>query len=102
MEQGGLRGRGFFQIGAGICTALSGRLSARFPEYFGSGGKLKGAQPDKEVAIDTVVKDQAGFWMSVLTTVSTTTGTPLTDVQKMDVFDFFSLLGVVERRNKTK
>jgi hypothetical protein len=54
------------------------------------------------VAIDTVVKEQAGFWMSVLTTVSTTTGTPLTDVQKMDVFDFFALLGVVERKNKAK
>jgi len=102
MEPGGLPGRGFFQVGAGICTALSGRLSARFPEYFGNGGKLKGKEPEKEAAIDTVVKEQAGFWMSVLTTVSTTTGTPLTDVQKMDVFDFFALLGVVERRNKAR
>lgn len=52
--------------------------------------------------IEQVVKEQAAFWMSVLTTVSTTTGTPLTDVQKMDVFDFFALLGVVEQRNKKK
>lgn len=59
-------------------------------------------EPEKVRLLDEVIKEQAGFWMGVLTTVSTTTGTPLTDVQKMDVFDFFSLLTVVEKRNKKK
>jgi hypothetical protein len=38
--------------------------------------------------------------MTVLTTSSTTTGTPISAILTMDIFDFFALLTVVEKKNK--
>ena len=52
--------------------------------------------------MDTTLANQARFWAGCLTSVSTQAGTPLTELKKMDVFEFFSLLSVVEERNSKK
>ena len=81
--------------------ALSGRLAARFPGYFG--GKpagIKEGEAPKEEALDTTLLKQSRFWVGLLTTVSTSTSTPITEVKKMDVFEFFALVSIVEERRQ--
>lgn len=50
--------------------------------------------------MDTELGHAQEFWMDVLTTVSTKSGTPVTELKKMDTFDFFALLSVIEKREK--
>lgn len=52
--------------------------------------------------MDAIIADQMKFWVSVMTETATKTQTPLTELKKMDVFEFFSLVSVVEERNSKK
>jgi len=96
--EGGLPGGGFFFIVPAIVQALSGRLSARFPGFFG-GKRVEETEP-KEEALDATLLKQSMFWVGLLTTVSNSTSTPITEIKKMDVFEFFALVTVVEERKK--
>jgi len=51
--------------------------------------------------MDDLLNDQTKFWVSTLTAVSTKSGTSITELKKMDVFEFFALLSVIEE-SKTK
>jgi hypothetical protein len=98
---GGLSRRGFFAIGPAVCQALSNRLASRHGEYFGPrAAKLEPQEEEKEEPMDSMLKRQSEFWMGLLSTVSSKTNTPITELSKMDVFDFFALLGVVEKQNQ--
>ncbi len=52
--------------------------------------------------MDEILSEQMKFWVAVMTETATKTQTPLTELKKMDVFEFFSLLTVVEERNSKK
>lgn len=52
--------------------------------------------------MDSVLADQMRFWVSLMTETATKTQTPLTELKKMDVFEFFSLVSVVEEKNSKK
>ena len=52
--------------------------------------------------MDNVLADQMRFWVSIMTETATKTQIPLTELKKMDVFEFFSLVSVVEEKNSKK
>lgn len=52
--------------------------------------------------MDTMLTNNMKFWAGCLTSVSTQSGTPITELKKMGVFEFFALLSVVEERNSKK
>jgi len=52
--------------------------------------------------LDKMLTDQREFWMGMLTGISTKASTPITELRKMDVFDFFALLSVVEKQADKK
>jgi hypothetical protein len=80
--------------------ALSGRLIQRFAGYFG--GSRTVSEEEAEKLMDNILADQMRFWVSIMTETATKTQTPLTELKKMDVFEFFSLVSVVEEKNSKK
>lgn len=48
--------------------------------------------------MDSILLKQSRFWVGLLTTVSNASSTPITEIKKMDVFEFFALVTVVEER----
>jgi hypothetical protein len=98
---GGLPCGGFFQLGAAICSALSIRLGNRFSKYFGARVNRK-LEPEKIEPLDKMLTDQREFWMGILSGLSAKASTPITELRKMDVFDFFALLSVVEKQQDKK
>lgn len=50
--------------------------------------------------LEKQIRDQGEFWMGVLTSISSKTATSITELLRMDIFDLFALLGVVEKQNK--
>ena len=101
MVAGGLPGGRFFSLVPAIVQALSGRLIQRFSGYFG--GRGSDVKPgDTEKLLDTILADQMRLWVAIMTETATKTQTPLTELKKMDVFEFFSLVSVVEEKNSKK
>ena len=98
LERGGLRCRGFYALGAAIHRALSVRLARRFPKYFGGGS----GAVDKPKLLENQIAEQKQFWMKLLTTVAKETGTSITELRLFDVFEFFSLLSVVDEKLNKK
>jgi hypothetical protein len=49
-----------------------------------------------------MLTDQREFWMGMLSGLSSKAATPITELRKMDVFDFFALLSVVEKNSEKK
>jgi hypothetical protein len=49
-----------------------------------------------------MLTDQREFWMGILSGLSAKASTPITELRKMDVFDFFALLSVVEKQQDKK
>jgi len=49
-----------------------------------------------------MLTDQREFWMGMLSGLSSKSSTPITELRKMDVFDFFALLSVVEKQSEKK
>ena len=50
--------------------------------------------------MDERILEQTKFWVSTLTTVAGKTQTSIQELKGMDVFEFFSLLSVVEEKSK--
>ena len=48
------------------------------------------------------IGEEKKFWMKLLATVSSQTGTSITELKLLDVFDFFSLLTVVDEKMNKK
>lgn len=50
--------------------------------------------------MDQQIADKQKFWIGCMTSLSNHAKTPITELKKMDVMDFFALLSIVEEKDK--
>jgi hypothetical protein len=46
-----------------------------------------------------MVSEAREFWMSLLSGLAQSSGTPISALRQMDIFDFFALLSAIEKKN---
>lgn len=52
--------------------------------------------------MDITLAKQSEFWMGLMSAVAAKSSTSIADLHKMDVFDFFALLSVIEKQSDKK
>lgn len=52
--------------------------------------------------METTLGKQGEFWMGLMSGVAAKSGTSIEELHRMDVFDFFALLTVIEKQSEKK
>ena len=68
----------------------------------GSGGGRPKLGEEKPETIEATIGKQSEFWMGILSALGAKSATSVEELQRMDVFDFFALLSVIEKQSEKK
>lgn len=97
MEKGGVFNAGFFYLSGQLSGRLYGKLQRFHRRYFKSGrrdGRTNVEYTDKRII---GVYD---FWSKLLMNISKASGVDYVDLKKMDVFEFFTIVKNIEKKNE--
>ena len=90
-----------------FCSSLFGRLGYRFPQYFHADKDRPGRrrigeveEPPMEYTVDMISKIEKAWVKLKMAVISP--GLNYTEINKLDIFEFFAVLEEVQAKNKKK
>lgn len=117
MERSGSTGKGcrlvkrrrcfFFELCEAFCSSLFQRLGHRFPQYFHADQERPGRRRIGQVEAPplkytvNMIQDIESAWVKLKMAVISP-GLNYTELNKLDIFEFFAVLEEVQAKNKPK